>query len=95
MTPFTAAYIRLVPITNGLFTPLTGVGQIVQLALPDDLPFSELNAAAAYANAAATFPVNPPALTMFDGGLSWSAAAVVSLASHLHEDATDNSKISR
>jgi hypothetical protein len=78
VTPFAAAYIRLAPITSGPFTPLAGVMQLQQLTLPDDLPYADANAAAAYANAAASFSVNPPALTMFNGGLSWSVAAVVS-----------------
>jgi len=49
-----------------------------QLTAPIDLPFEDLNAAAGYAVAAASFSVNPPASIVFNGNLAWSAAGVVS-----------------
>lgn len=79
VTPFAAAYIRLAPMKNGTFTPLAGVKQMKQLVSPTYLDFSVLDAASSYANAAASFSVNPPSWTTFNGALAWSVADVVSL----------------
>lgn len=81
VVPFTAAYIRLLPVPDDAWLNLNGVIQLDQLTAPQSLPFAQLNAAAAFANAATVYGVNPPQLTLFNGAISWTVAAVVRISS--------------
>lgn len=64
-------------VPNDVYMDLSGVLELDQLTVPDNLPFAQLNSAAAFANAATIYGVNPPQLTLFDGAISWTAAGVV------------------
>ncbi|KAF8314502.1 hypothetical protein DL93DRAFT_1072772 [Clavulina sp. PMI_390] len=76
VVPFTAGYMRLGPVPDGVFINLSGVTQVDELTVPTYLPYAQINAAAAYVGASAVYGLNPPQLTWFNGGISWTAAAV-------------------